>query len=105
MTTEEKNVPIAKFMGLVHHYKPSGKEFWEEGIDIYYKKLKYHKSWKWLMPVVRKIVELCIADETGDLFESEYYNSILDTVPLADIESAHRVVWEFIEWYTKNKEA
>jgi hypothetical protein len=75
--------------------------------------LLFHSSWDWLMPVVRKIVDLCINDgvegnfkEDWTLFESEQYTSILNTVSLAIIEDSYKVVVEFIKWYneTKNRE-
>ena len=61
--------------------------------------LYFHSSWDWLMPVVRKIVELCCNSDNDDLFMSDHYTSILDTIPIAIIEDAYKVVVEFIEWY------
>ena len=54
------------------------------------------------MPVVRKIVEYC-CDENVEAFMSDQYTSILDTVPLAVIEDAYKVVVEFIEYYNTFK--
>lgn len=97
MRTTENNKLIAEFMNV-------------DQVDIdtaidEYGKLKYHLSWDWLMPVVRKIVEICCAedDEIG-AFESDQYTSILETVPLGIIEDAYKVVVEFIKWYNENKE-
>ena len=65
---------------------------------------KFHTSWNWLMPVVRKIVVLCIENGStgdGELFMSDQYTSILDTVSLAVIEDTYKAVVEFIEFYDK----
>jgi hypothetical protein len=54
----------------------------------------------------RKIVELCIKDGmdgNGDLFMSDYYTSLLETVPMAVIEDAHKVIYEFIVYYNAYK--
>jgi hypothetical protein len=110
-----KNEMIAKFLGYTlepcnnglawdHHNKPEiiNLPFSFHG-ELRRINLKFDISWDWLMPVVRKIVELCIdnasVETEDDLFMSDYYTSILDTVPLAVIEDAFRVVAEFIEWY------
>jgi hypothetical protein len=97
------NILIAEFIGRrgkVHDWL-----FWTNipGVKwVESKELLFHYSWDWLMPVVRKIVEICIDD--GELFESPYYTSILETIPLAIIEDSHKVVVEFINYYNKNKE-
>ena len=65
---------------------------------------KYHTSWDWLMPVVRKIVEIsCDETDKCDVFMSNEYNSILDTIPLAIIEDSYKVVIEFIKYYNTIK--
>lgn len=63
---------------------------------------KYDTSWDRLMPVVRYIVLLCTAENNDELFMSDQYTSILDTVPMADLESSFKVVVEFVEWYNTN---
>lgn len=71
-------------------------------VSIYEPRLmQFHCSWDWLMPVIRNIVELCHAVDGDDLFMSDEYTSILDTVPLALIEDAYKVTIEFIEFYNK----
>jgi hypothetical protein len=92
MKATEGNKLIAEFMD-----HPS------KGLSsvIAHSTLKYHTSWDWLMPVVRKIVELCCDQDNDYLFESDHYTSILDTVPVAIIEDVHKVVVEFIQWYNE----
>ncbi len=101
----EGNKLIAEFMGF-KNTTPDDKDFDiyenERGDLIELMSVKYRSSWDCLMPVVRKIVNLCV-DDGGDLFESDQYTSILDTIPIAEIESAYKVVVEFINWYNKNK--
>ena len=65
--------------------------------------LNYNSSWNSLMPVVRRIAELCHASDADELFMSDVYTSILDTVSSAIIEDSFKVVVEFIEWYNKRK--
>ncbi len=61
-------------------------------------------DYNWLMPVVRRIIEICTSEEEIDgAFESDQYTSILDIVPLAVIEDSYKVVIEFIKWYNENK--
>jgi hypothetical protein len=63
------------------------------------KVMKYHCSWDWLMPVVRKCIEVAADSKDEVMFLSDEYTSILDTVPLANIESVYKVVVEFIKKY------
>jgi hypothetical protein len=74
-------------------------------------KMKYHSSWNWLMPIVRKIIELCL-DEDDELnsnerdwtlFESDEYTSVLMTIQNAIIKDSYKVVVEFIKFYNDNK--
>jgi len=106
MKTEEiinGNKLIAEFMGGVYETKEQPIPYFENiefaGPYPSNEDLKYHTSWDWLMPVVRKIVELCCDSDNYDLFMSDHYTSILDTIPIAIIEDAYKVVVEFIEWY------
>lgn len=131
MDTIESNKLIAEFMGIkllntygqyafpksLPQFKHSDHSEWcnETKDNLHYplsaSLMDYHNSWDWLMPVVRKIVEICIDDGTDqyfktnwDLFESASYTSILETIPLAIIEDSYKVVVEFIKYYNKQKQ-
>lgn len=62
------------------------------------RQLAYHKDFNWIMPVVRRIVEIC-CNEDDEAFESEEYTSILDTASLGIVEETYKVVVEFINYY------
>jgi len=96
MTTTETNKLIAEFMGYPKVANDEDKRDYLEDC------VKYHTSWDWLMPVVRKIVKIC-CNENEDAFASDEYTSILETIPLARIEDSYKVVVEFIKWYNQNK--
>ena len=64
---------------------------------VYAEELRFDVDWNWLMPVVRKCVEVALEDD--ELFLSDEYTSLLDTVPLAIMEDTYKVVVEFINKY------
>jgi len=78
------NKLIAEFMDL----KSTGLSIYKES------DYKYHKSWDWLMPVVKKC--FCTGDNT---FE---WDAIMDAMWTCDIKIVHSVVVEFIN-QLKNK--
>jgi len=96
MKRTEGNKLIADYVGI--DFNPELKRAFING-KWKHQKLYFHENWNWLMPVIRKIVEQCCDQDNDHLFESDQYTSILDTVPLAIIEDAYKVVVEFIEWY------
>ncbi len=61
----------------------------------------YHNSWDWLMPVIRKICDICFADDESETVDSERYYIIVDQIP--NIESTYESVVSFIEEYNKNQ--
>jgi len=102
----EGNNLIAEFMGYNVEFVNDERYFTLDDMleSLSDEELQYHSSWDWLMPVVRKIVLLCIKDDEEDgLFLSQYYDSILDKIPLAVIEDSYKVVVEFIKYYNKEK--
>jgi hypothetical protein len=73
-------------------------------------KLKYHSSWDWLMPVGKKIYDLLakMAKQRpphtachGDMLEVDIHCHIREY----DREKAHKAIYDFLQWYNKQKEA
>ena len=62
--------------------------------------LRYHKSWDWLMPVVRKAYKM-IGVETYKL--DDEFDRIHSILFSADIELVWDQTVEFIQWYNENK--
>ena len=106
MTTEEKNILIAEFMGddfmqnvivpmLAHHY-PSPEE------------MRFSDSWEWLMPVVEKIENHVALDATITI-ELDNCSAIygidqkFHAASYSKIESTFEVVVYILKWYNQNK--
>ena len=99
------NKLIAEFMELenpfneitdatLYRYK-SVDEMGEFQFDIELHEMRYHLSWDWLMPAVKKC--FCTGDNT---FE---WDAIMDAMWTCDIKIVHSVVVEFINEYNKTK--
>jgi hypothetical protein len=105
-TIEQKNEAIAKFMGYYYH---SGKFYSNTiypGRGNWFKVARYHNSWDWLMPVVRKIYDM-LAEMLkkrpphtachGDMIEVDIHCAIREV----NITKTHGYVYQFIQWYKK----
>lgn len=66
--------------------------------------LRYHESWSWLMPVIKKIGNFLQYDlkkrpphtaTNGDWIEVDIHLALREV----DIEKTHQYVYQFIEWY------
>ena len=84
MNTIENNRLIAEFMG--EYIPPQAKygdmNFW-----------KYHESWDWLMPIIRKI------NNTG-LYHKKYKNiNLASSLLTGYLLSVYEQIIEFIIWY------
>ena len=87
------NKLIAEFMGMTYgdpndnsvmtHTTPQGNEI------VPIESMDYHKSWDWLMPVVKK----CMI--TGD--NTDYWDDIFDALSLLSINAVYGEVVEFIK--------
>lgn len=124
MNTTENNKLIAEFM------TPKGYDGYGKAPNqVAPKFLKYHSSWDWLMPVVKKIGELECSREitikfhdfpTYCFISGEKYFAVTHNVyPSFEsyseerensgvwhrtlIEAVYKAIVEFIKWYNENK--
>jgi hypothetical protein len=61
--------------------------------------LRYHSSWDWLMPVLKKIDE----SEVELNEDSNLIGDITHGLVSIDIQMTFEAVIEFIKWYNENK--
>jgi len=92
------NKLIAEFMGVnvitLDDVRKNKNPYFSSADGYLEDDLKYHTSWDWLMPVVRRIV----SDIELDLdYENEYREHLMDVVPFARIEDVYEAVVEFIK--------
>jgi hypothetical protein len=107
-TIEQMNVTIARFMGM-------------EGTDQFLmKNYRYDKSWDLLMPVVEKIEKSnwCVRVENWPKCFPTPYKELysvwmwlnpedapeIQTYSDVKIKAVHIAVYQFIQWYNKQKE-
>lgn len=72
------NALIAEFMGLEKDLHPYETDVYNDRVVEYLtgtewvpaKRLKYHKSWDWLVPVVKKVYDIC--DSTHGVGDWQY---------------------------------
>lgn len=107
MTTTDKNVLIAQFMG--------GRQVNTEQVEIILDGnrvirpisiLEYHTSWDWIIPAVQKCFTLNFDTAKGFREYSDVPNTLFDPYRCSldsDIELIHTKLVEFILWYNQNK--
>ena len=101
LTVEQMNEMIAIFMDL---YKSEGSDFSGQDREMWFDKkthirkvdgqLKYHISWDWIMPVVKKILHEvnAINSEVG----------LQEALLKCDLSAVHLSVYKFIKWYSQD---
>ena len=77
-----------------------------KGDDVYYElnhirltsadDLRYHNSWDWLMPVLKKIDDMLLLDDDE---VNDAVNRVHNAVLLFDIDNTYDAVVEFINQY------
>ena len=64
---------------------------------------QFHKSWDWIMPVIKKIRGIVNEELTIDEFDNNRYLENRLSPYNYDIKSINKAVVEFIKWYNLNK--
>lgn len=61
---------------------------------------KYHESWDWLMPVVRKIATLVLHTDWENIKRPlNRWRPICNELEKVNLENTHYCVYQFIKWY------
>lgn len=109
----EGNHLIAFFMGAKEHDEFSGHPlldlgefikttpFQEPGVWILGDgQVKYHSSWDWIMPVIKKIA-IIVSDKLADNYSDakSRWTPIANELQNCNIENVWFCVVKFIEWY------
>lgn len=107
---ENSNKVIAEFMGHIIDYgfkkdailyMPQGEgNASNNAVHLKLDKVKYHKSWDWLMPVIQRCYD---EGERLDGTEHNFIGEITESLLDGDIEASHKAVVEIIKWYNENK--
>ena len=97
-----ENKLIAEFMGgeLVDQIYPGVYRYRNITPDslILPRDLEYDTSWDWLMPVIKKIVNLPLKPKSVEHLIVPLRDALLNV----RIEDTHHYVVEFIKWYNEN---
>lgn len=108
MIIQEKNEKIAKFMNLPLSRKLP-KFATDEWVDVPFKYWKFNEDWNLLMDVVEKIeslgaiVEIWLSLGKGcRIYFLKERNEFIHESN-STIEAVYEAVYQFIEWYDKNK--
>lgn len=113
-TAEMMNEVIARFMGGTRIQHPEQKFFSEDHFGYVChkghwwneKKLQYHTSWDWLMPVGKKIRDLLSDMQKkrpphtachGDVIEVDIHCAVSSY----NIVNTHKHMYTFITWYNE----
>lgn len=120
-TTEQNNRMIAEFMGGKFYGQTqfiiNKNEVWLPfhgvcRLDTNGKRVSYHTSWNWLMPVVEKIESLedenrcakynfnCVQSFV-EIIDNETSEEIIEIDLDNKFDSTYQAIVQFIEWYNK----
>lgn len=86
---------------------PAVDRFVKNGRTLFHYQLKYHTSWDWLMPVIKRIREqhtdllLTLKNGVGEYIKAA--GAMNSGLISCDIDKAHAGVNNFIQWYHQNK--
>ena len=119
MNTQETNTIIAEFMGLdiisleqflvgvqstIARIKIGRKDYICPMVEGYLlEHLQYHKSWDWLMPVVKKCFQSTL--EYGEVIYPLPYHKINNALLTVNREDVYTEVVEFIKYLNRKEDA
>ena len=96
----EENKLIAEFMGMEKQRHSDGRYLFTTDIDElkgadtrFWEQLYFHVSWDWLMPVVKKCLDVYHIEQMNDDIHFQFYDS------LGDIKLTYQAVVKFINQY------
>ncbi len=100
----EGNKLIAEFMGLEKNdfgYWVNKDYLFGAQLKLFDFELKFHSSWDWLMPVIRRIIDTIGVKTINECDSEEWFQSTRITKMYIgiDINLSHYYVVEFIKWY------
>ena len=110
METIEGNILVAEFDGWYQkersgpgifspenpYYRDNGKE----AASIH--GFKYHTSWDWLMPCIKKFNNMVIVgDIEHDMQSSALHDLIEQSMLLCNITATHNYFTQLLEWYNQ----
>ena len=103
MKIETGNELIAKFDPRMQWYVPKNIDYnpyWKRDglVEVKVSNMKYHSSWDWLVPVVKKITPIARGSE-GDQFRNVAWADVSGPLTLGDIEGVYTYVVDFIKRY------
>ena len=94
-TTDQMNETIALFDGWQRIKGEHASLYKKDGKVYALGDFKYHTSWDWLMPVIKKILH------EVDAVNTEF--RLRTALIKCDREACHKAVYKFIVWYNQNK--
>jgi len=94
MDYTETNKLIAEFMGDETLYIQID---YCTDMAFPYDDLHFHESWDWLMPVVKKCLDIYHIEQKNDDLNFPFYDC------MGDIDRTYKLVVEFIKFYNQNK--
>lgn len=109
----EGNKLIAEFHGWKYAETPKkkGKGYWDfqewgkAAFDIRF--MKYHSSWDWFLPAVKKLNKLIQEDKAFKemRFDWDIYESMRNWINDVELENAFSDFVTMLEWYNQNKQS
>jgi hypothetical protein len=80
--------------------------------------LKFHSDWNWIMEVKNKICQLNLIDEFNTSYDSvskgwhcqilpaykNSFNSFYGAIVSTEKEAVVQAIWQFLNWYNKQKQ-